>query len=75
MFRKRAAEILRCGLKSLNELDAIEEAECLSTTPEVPVAGGKGPLAPCSSEPGSYSLIEPFAIEVLLADFNFSNPL
>ena len=30
MFRKRVADILRRGLKSLNKLDTIEEAERLA---------------------------------------------
>ena len=36
MFRKRAIEMLRRGLKSLNELEAVEERERLAAEASVP---------------------------------------
>ena len=44
MFRERAAEMLRRGLKSLDELDALKEQERLET----PVADAQSPTPEAS---------------------------
>ena len=72
MFRKRAAKILRYSLKSLEELDAVEEAERLSIVSVEPLAGNEDLNNP--SEPSSYSIIDLTIVEALSADFNPSNP-
>ena len=72
MFRKRTIEILRRGLKSLDELDATEEAERL--TAEKPSIVEDTPLLTKPSKPGSFSKIDPAVIEALSADFDPSNP-
>ena len=73
MFRKRAAEILRRGLKSLEELDATEESERLIAVPIVPVVEGKNPFPNGSSEPGSLSVMDSAVIEALSASFDPSD--
>ena len=72
MFRKRAIERLRRGLKSLDELDTTEEAERL--TAERPPIVEDTPLLTKPSEPGSFGKIDPAVIEALSADFDPSNP-
>ena len=72
MFRKRAVEMLRRRLKSLDELDATEEAERL--TAERPPVVEDTPLLTNPSEPGSFGEIDPSVIVALSADFDPSNP-
>ena len=72
MFRKRAVEILRRGLKSLNKLDTTEEAERL-TAENSPIIEDTPPLT-IPSEPGFLGKIDPAVIEALSSDFDPSNP-
>ena len=72
MFRKRTIEILRRGLKSLDELDTTEEAERL--TAERPPIVKDTPLLTKPSEPSSFGKIDPAVIEALSADFDPFNP-
>ena len=72
MFRKRTIEILRRGLKSLDELDTTEEAERL-TAERSPIIEDT-PLLTKPSKPGSFGEINPAVIEALSADFDPSNP-
>ena len=72
MFRKRAAEMLRRGLKSLDELDAAEEAERLAAE-RPPVVKDTPPLTE-PYEPGSFGEMDPAVIEALSADFDPSDP-
>ena len=63
--------MLYCGLKTLDELDTIKEAERLRVSPEVVVAKSRGPVSGNSSEPvssGSAMAIDPSA------GFDPSNP-
>ena len=72
MFRKRTIEILRRGLKSLDELNTTEEAERL--TAERPPIVEDTPLLTKPSEPGSFGKIDLAVIEALSTDFDPSNP-
>ena len=72
MFRKRAIEILRRRLKSLDELDTTEKAERF--TAERPPIIEDTPLLTKPSEPGSFGKIDPAVIEALSADFDPFNP-
>ena len=72
MFRKRTTEILRRGLKSLDELDTTEKAERL-TAERPPIVRNTPPLIN-SSELGSFGKIDPSVIEALFTDFDPSNP-
>ena len=64
--------MLRRGLKSLDELDATEEAERLAAE-RPPVVEDTPPLTN-PSEPGSFGEIDPSVIVALSADFDPSNP-
>ena len=72
MFRKRTIEILRRGLKSLDELDTTEKAERL--TAERPPIVEDTPLLTKPSEPGSFGKIDLAVIEALSIDFDPFNP-
>ena len=72
MFRKRTIEILRRGLKSLDELNTTEEAERL--TAERPPIVEDTPLLTKPSEPGSFGKIDLAVIEALSIDFDPFNP-
>ncbi len=71
MFRKRAADMLRRGLSSLDELDAAEEAERLAAE-SPPVLEAPPPTD--SSEPGSYGEMDPGVAEALSGDFDPNHP-
>lgn len=69
MFRARAADMLRRGLRSLDELDAAEEAERVAAKKE-----GNAPVVPFS-EPIDLSNPEfDPALVASLADFDPSDP-
>ena len=74
MFRKRAAEILHCGLKSQEELDTTKEVERLLVVPIEPLAINKNSLLNNPPELGSCGVIDSAVVEALSADFNPSNP-
>ena len=65
--------MLRCGLKSLEELDATKEAERLSMVFIEPLARNKDSNNP--SEPSSCGIMDLIIIEAFSTDFNPSDPL
>ena len=69
MFRARAAEMLRRGLKSLDELDAVEEAERLAEV-QTPVETDP----PTSEAPDPYDSLDP-ELAAALAAYDPSDPL
>ena len=74
MFRKRTAEILRRGLKLLNELNTAKEAERLLVVPIEPLVKNENSLPNSPSEPGSYNIIDLAVVEALSANFDPSDP-
>ena len=69
MFWARAAEMLRCGLKSLDELDAVEEAE-RSAEVQTPIKTD----SPTSEAPNPYDSLDP-ELAAALAVYDPSDPL
>ena len=69
MFRARAAEMLRRSLKSLDELDAVEEAERLAAV-RTPVETDP----PTSEAPDPYDSLDP-ELAAALAAYDPSDPL
>ena len=66
--------MLRCGLKTLNELNTIKEAERLRVTPEVVAIKNRGPVSNNSSELVSSSSSNLVIAIDSLANFDPSDP-
>ena len=73
MFRKRVAEMLRRGLKSLDELDATEEAERLALEREASTTEEETPPTDTFDSDFLTSL-DPSVAVSLYSDFNPSDP-
>ena len=67
-------EMLRRGLKTLDELNTTKEAEYLRVTPEVVAIENRGPVSGNSSEPVSSGSSNPVVTIGFLANFDPSNP-
>ena len=73
MFRKRVADILRRGLKSLNKLDTIEEAKRLTLEREALVVEEEAPLTD-TFDSNFLASLEPSMAASLYSDFDPSDP-
>ena len=74
MFRKRVVEILRRGLKSLDELDTIKEAKRLALEREAPTTEEETPPTDTFDSDFLASL-DPSVAASLYSDFDPSDPL
>ena len=68
-------EMLRCGLKTLDELNATKEAERSPATPETVIIRNRGPSSDNPSKPFSSGPSNPAAPENPSVDFDPSDPL